>query len=151
MNLKTCFSLLSLVLIFASCALLMPEEKRQCYRKLKDFAKENWKFSNHDSILVEDSTLFHSVIRMGGISDCAVGMQPKEIKRIFGTPHEIVKTKHKSTKRVARFYYFTVFCYPSVSKVNFCSYYSFDFNKKGECTSFDAGGFQKEVCGDGSG
>ncbi|KAB1062049.1 hypothetical protein [Salibacter halophilus] len=143
MNLTARFSLLSLVFLFASCALLMPQEKRQCYRKLKDFAKENWKFSNHDSILVEDSTLFHSVIKKGGISDCAVGMQPKEIKRIFGTPHEIVKLDYRSTKNVTQFYYYTMFCYPSVSEVKACNYYYFDFNENGECMSFGAGGVQK--------
>lgn len=134
--------LVLLAFISASCTLLMPAEKRQCYRTLKDFADEHWKFSNHDSLLVPGIELFRAA-NSKDVYDCTKKMSKKDIKRLFGEPHEIVKLDYRSIKNVTQFYYYTMFCYPSVSEVKACNYYYFDFKENGECMSFGAGGVEK--------
>ncbi|KAB1062047.1 hypothetical protein [Salibacter halophilus] len=130
MNLKTFFSLLSLVLLLASCALLMPEEKRKCYRKLKDFADEHWKLLNHDSLLIESKgTLSAFIEKDVEIKRCAYKMNTSEIKKIFGLPHQIDTVNNKTV-----FYYFSSeSCYPSLEKSRFCKFYSFHFNEREYC------------------
>ncbi|KAB1062050.1 hypothetical protein [Salibacter halophilus] len=142
MNSKTYLSLPSLVLLFASCALLKPEEKRQCYRTLKDFAKEHWKFSNHDSVLagtMRNEMVSKFVEKDGNIPNCCYKMSFPDIKRIFGTPHQIVYDGHK----VKKFYYFTTLsCYPSLEESRYCEYFYFHFNDEGVCTDIGASGKQ---------
>ncbi|KAB1062048.1 hypothetical protein [Salibacter halophilus] len=140
MNFKTYFSLLSLVLLFASCTLLMPEEKRQCYSTLKDFADEYWSFTSHDSILLETKKMFNKTVEVDGdIPNCVKKMDTNDIKRLFGTPHQIVYKKNQ----IRRYYYFSLMsCYPSLEESRFCSYYAFYFNNNGICTDIGVSGKQ---------
>jgi hypothetical protein len=136
MSFKIHLSLLSLVLLLASCALLMPAEKRQCYRTLKDFADEHWKFK--DTLLIESNELFRAA-NSKKIDSCVKKMSKKDIKQIFGKPHEIVVTRSNVTQ-----YYYFMFeaCYP-ISEAIYCKYYAFDFNSEGACIGFVSGAVEK--------
>lgn len=124
----------------ASCSLTVQKEKRRCYKQLKEFSNKHWKFSNNDSTLIDDPILYDVVISKGGLKSCAKNLTKNEIQRIFGKPHEI------SAKNgvVSGFYYFTILpCYPALVKASICTFYVFEFNAKGICTSFTTGGVQR--------
>ena len=122
--------LVLLAFISASCTLLMPKEKRQCYHTLKDFADKHWKFSNHDSLLIESKgTLSAFIEKDGEIKRCAYKMNPTEIKKIFGSPHQTDTVNNKTVL----YYFSSESCYPSLEKSRFCKFYSFHFNEKEYC------------------
>jgi len=138
---RTKASLMGLLLLsLSSCILTVPKERRACYKELKKFANEHWKFAHNDSILIENEIVFFQARGDREVANCSKQMTTKEIKKIFGTPHEI--SKHDNGVE-GRFYYYTMFCYPAVNKVKICSFYYFNFNTDGVCNSFGAGGVQK--------
>ncbi|KAB1062051.1 hypothetical protein [Salibacter halophilus] len=126
--------LVLLAFISASCTLLMPKEKRQCYRTLKDFADKYWKFK--DSLLIENEELFK--VGRGGegkINNCLKKMSKKDIKRLFGKPHE-VSLKKSGT---GHYLYFMMEDCKPISKAKYCIYYAFEFNSENQCTDISTG------------
>lgn len=135
---KALFSGLIVVFLatFSSCYWHVPKEKRECYKVVNDFAKENWKTIQikGEEVIVEDSILYQTSIFDKELYHCIVSLNRTEIKKIFGDPHE---KYGKNGDNEGWNYYTTYGCRKrSIKKFGQCSYYNFIFNKEGLCFKF---------------